>query len=99
MINGDSLVGWNEGVRVSYTKAEVQTGMHGGRLQTWDADGNLVRYPVVPNVPWLQQWFVDCVLGKAEDPAPAVWGLRQALLYEALYQSAKTGKAVKVEAE
>ena len=99
MINGDSLVGWNEGVRVSYTKGEVQTGIHGGRLQKWDADGKLVRYPVVPMVPWLQQWFIDCVLGKAEDPAPAIWGLRQALLYEALYESAKTGKPVKVEAE
>ena len=25
-----------------------------------------------------------------EDPAPAIWGLRQALLYEALYESART---------
>ncbi|MGD0058710.1 MAG: Gfo/Idh/MocA family oxidoreductase [Verrucomicrobiia bacterium] len=99
MINGDSLVGWNEGVRVSYTKGEVQTGIHGGRLQKWDADGKLVRYPVVPMVPRLQQWFIDCVLGKAKDPAPAIWGLRQALLYEALYESARTGKVIKVEKE
>jgi predicted dehydrogenase len=99
MINGDSLVGWNEGVRVSFTKGEVQTGIHGGRLQKWDADGKLVRYPVVPMVPWLQQWFIDCVLGKAEDPAPAIWGLRQALLMEALYESARIGKVVKVAAE
>ncbi len=99
LINGDSVVGWEEGVRVSYTKGEVQTGIHGGRLQKWDADGKLVRYPVVPMVPWLQQWFVDCVLGKAKDPAPAIWGLRLALLMEALYESARTGKAVKIEKE
>jgi predicted dehydrogenase len=99
MINGDSVIGWEEGVRVSFTKGEVQTGIHGGRLQQWGADGRPVRYPPVPAVPTLQQWFIDCVLGKAKDPAPAIWGLRQALLYEALYESAKTGKAVKVEAE
>jgi len=99
MINGDSLVGWQEGVRVSFTKGEVQTGIHGGRLQKWDAEGKLVRYPVVPTVPSLQQWFIDCVLGKADDPAPAIWGLRQALLYDALYESAQTGKAVKLEKE
>jgi predicted dehydrogenase len=99
MINGDSVVGWEEGVRVSFTKGEVQTGIHGGRLQQWGADGRTVKYPTVPAVPSLQQWFIDCVLGKAEDPAPAIWGLRQALLYEALYESAKTGKVVKVEKE
>jgi predicted dehydrogenase len=99
MVNGDSLVGWDEGARVSYTKGEIQTGIHGGRVQKWDAEGKLVRYPVVPTVPWLQQWFIDCALGKAEDPAPAIWGLRQALLYEALYESARTGKVVKVEME
>jgi predicted dehydrogenase len=99
MINGDSLAGWQEGVRVSYTKGEVLTGIHGGRLQQWGADGKLVKYPPVPAVPSLQQWFIDCVLGKAEDPAPAIWGLRQELLYEALYESAKTGKAVKVKTE
>ena len=99
MINGDSLVGWQEGARVSYTKGEVQTGIHGGRLQQWCGDGKPVKYPPVPAVASLQQWFVNCVLGKAEDPAPAVWGLRQALLYDALYESARTGKAAKVERE
>jgi len=99
LINGDSVVGWDEGVRVSATKGEVQTGIHGGRLQQWGADGRPVKYPPVPAVRSLQQWFIDCVLGKAKDPAPAIWGLRQALLYEALYESAKTGKPVKVEAE
>jgi predicted dehydrogenase len=99
MINGDSLAGWQEGVQVSFTKGEVQTGIHGGRLQYWNADGKLVKYPPVPVVPSLQQCFIDCIVGKAQDPAPAIWGLRQALLYEALYESAKTGKPVKVEKE
>jgi predicted dehydrogenase len=99
MINGDSVTGWQEGVRVSYTKGEMQTGIHGGRLQQWSADGKVVKYPPVPTVPSLQQWFIDCVLGKAQDPTPAIWGLRQALLYEALDESARTGKAVRVEKE
>ncbi len=99
LINGDSVLGWDEGVRVSMTKAEFQTGIHGGRLQHWGADGKLVRYPAVPAVPSLQQWFIDCVLGRAENPAPPIWGLRQALLMEALYESAKTGRAVKIQPE
>ena len=73
--------------------------LHGGRLQHWGADGKLVRYPAVPSVPSLQQWFIDCVLGRAENPAPPIWGLRQALLMEALYESAKMGRPVKVQPE
>jgi predicted dehydrogenase len=99
LINGDAMSGWDEGVRMSFTKGEVQTGIHGGRLQHWGPDRKLVKYPPVPAVPTLQQWFIDCVLGKAEDPAPAILGLRQALLYEALYESAKTGRPAKVQAE
>jgi predicted dehydrogenase len=99
LINGDSVVGWEEGVRISMTKGEVQTGIHGGRLQQWGADGRPVKYPPVPSVPSLQQWFIDCVLGRTENPAPPIWGLRQALLMEALYESARTGRPVKVEAE
>ncbi|HVM61231.1 MAG TPA: Gfo/Idh/MocA family oxidoreductase [Verrucomicrobiae bacterium] len=98
-INGDSVLGWEQGIRVSFTKGEIETGIHGGRLQQWGADGRPVKYPPVPAVRSLQQWFIDCVLGKVEDPAPAVWGLRQSLFYEALYESARTGKAVKVEKE
>ena len=77
----------------------MQTGIHGGRLQQWAEDRRVIKYPPVPAVPSLQQWFIDCMLGKAKDPAPAIWGLRQALLYEALYESARTGKVVKVEKE
>ena len=99
MINGDSKSGWNEGVRVSYAKGEAHTGIHGNRLLLWDADSKPVKYPPVPKVPTLQQWFIDCVLGKAKDPAPAIWGLRQALFYEALYESAEIGKVVKVQKE
>jgi len=98
-INGDSVVTWDEGVRASFTRGEMQTGIHGNRLQQWDAVSKPVRYPPVPPVPCLQQQFIDCILGRAEDPSPAIWGLRQALLMEALYESARTGKAVKVGKE
>ena len=69
------------------------------QITVWGPDRKLVKYPPVPAVPTLQQWFIDCVLGKAEDPAPAIWGLRVALLYEALYESARTGRPVKVQSE
>jgi len=99
LINGDSVVGWDEGMRISATGGEFQTGIHGGRLMQWGADGKLLRYPVVPIVPTLQQWFIDCVLGRAENPAPPLWGLRQALLMEALYESARTGHPAKLQSE
>jgi predicted dehydrogenase len=98
-INGDSVVGWDQGIRVSFTRGEVDTGIHGNRLQQWDAKGQLMRYPAVTRVPSLQQKFIDCVLGRAEDPSPPIWGLRQALLMEALYESARTRKPVKVKPE
>ena len=99
LINGDAMSGWDECVRVSFTKGEIQTGIHGGRLQYWGPDRKLIKYPPVPAVPTLQQWVIDCVLGRAEDPSPAVWGLRQALFYEALYESARTGRPVKIQPE
>lgn len=98
-INGDSVVTWDEGVRVSFTRGEVQTGIHGHRLQQWDAESKPVRYPPVAPAASLQQRFIDCILDRAEDPSPAIWGLRQALLMEALYESARSGQAVKLKAE
>jgi predicted dehydrogenase len=96
---GEDVRSWDEGVTVSATKGTVRTSIHGGRLEQWDAQGQLVRYPRVEPVTSLQQNFVDCILGRAETPSPPVWGLRQALLIDALYKSASTGKPAKVARE
>jgi len=93
---GEDARNWDEGITLSGSKASVRTGIHGGRLEQWDAQGKLVRYPRVEPVPTLHQNFVDCILGRAETPCPPIWGLRQSLLMEALYKSARTGKAVRV---
>jgi predicted dehydrogenase len=41
--------------------------------------------------------FVDSILGRAEPQTPPVWGLRVAQLTEAAWESARTGKPVKVK--
>ncbi|HUK82950.1 MAG TPA: Gfo/Idh/MocA family oxidoreductase [Verrucomicrobiae bacterium] len=96
---GEDVRNWEEGITVSGTKGTVRCSIHGGRLEQWDAQGKLVRYPRVEPVPTLQQNFVDCILGRDKTPCPPVWGLRQALLMEALYKSAKTDKPAKVGRE
>ena len=45
------------------------------------------------------QNFVDCIRGRAESPSPPIWGLRQALLMDALYESIRTGKPTTVQPE
>src|SRR5439155_16611518 len=96
---GEDVRGWDESVTVSATKGTVRTSIHGNHLEQWGAQGKLVRYPHVEPVPSLHQNFVDCILGRAETPCPPVWGLRQAVLMEALYRSASAGKVVKVRPE
>jgi predicted dehydrogenase len=96
---GEDVRGWDESVTVSGTKGTVRTSIHGNRLEQWDAQGRLVRYPCVGPVSSLQQNFVDCILGRAETRCPPEWGLRQALLMEALYESARTGEPAKVGRE
>jgi predicted dehydrogenase len=92
-------VHWDENVYVVTTGGSIRTSVHGGRLEHWDAKGKLVCYPAVKAVSSMHQNFVDCILGRAETPCPPIWGLRQALLMEALYESARTGKPAQVAAE
>ncbi len=95
-INGNDVRGWEEGIYISASQGSVRTSVHGGRLEHWDATGKPVRYPAVKPVPSMYQNFVDCILGRAQTPCPPIWGLRHALLMEALYESARTGKPAKV---
>lgn len=98
-INGNDVRGWEEGIYISASQGSVRAGVHGGRLEQWDAAGKPVRYPPVQPVPSMYQNFVDCICQRAQTPCPAVWGLRQALLLEALYESARTCKPVTVQPE
>jgi predicted dehydrogenase len=88
---------FDEGISICGTRGEVRTSIYGQRLSQWDARGQLVKYPRVEPAPSMYQNFVDCILDRAETSCPAVWGLRQALLMDALYASARTGRPVKVE--
>ena len=97
-LNGDS-VKFDEGIHLAGTRAAARTSLYGNRLEVWDAKGQLVRYPAVKAVPSMYQNFVDCIRGRAETKCPPVWGLRQALLMDALYKSARTGKPVNVARE
>jgi predicted dehydrogenase len=97
-ISGED-VRFDEGIQISATRGAIRTSIYGGRLEQWDANGRLVRYPAVQPAPSMYQNFVDCILGRTETSCPAIWGLRQALLMEALYESARTGKSVKVQPE
>ncbi len=98
-VGGDGACGWDSQVFISGTTASARVGIHGGYLKHWNAKGEEVRYPHVPIVPSLQQNFVDCIGGRGQTLCPPIWGLRQALLMEALYESARTGKLTKVAPE
>ncbi|MCX7915635.1 MAG: Gfo/Idh/MocA family oxidoreductase [Verrucomicrobiae bacterium] len=98
-VGGDGAVSWDSSVLCVGTRGAFRVGVHGGFVEHWNAKGEKVRYPHVPDVPTMQQNFVDCILGRAETPCPPVWGLRQALLMDALYESARTGRVAKVQPE
>lgn len=98
-VGGDGVLGWDSSVLCVGTRGAFRVGIHGGFLEHWNAQGEKVRYPHVPTVPSMQQNFVDCILGRAETPCPPIWGLRQALLMDALYESARTGRVAKVAPE
>lgn len=97
-ICGDD-VRFDEGIHLSATKGAVRTSLYGGRLEQWDAKGVWVRYPRIEPVASMYQNFADCILGRAQTPCPPIWGLRQALLMEALHESARRGTPVQVRDE
>lgn len=97
-VSGESVT-MEEGVSISGTRGYLRTAIYGGRLEHWDARGQRVKYPVVPPTATPQQNLVDCIRGRGTTPAPPLLGLRQALLMEALYRSAKLGKPVTIAKE
>lgn len=93
-VSGDSTY-FEQGIYLQGSKGTVKTSIYGGSLEHYDA-GQRVKYPRVPEVSLLQQNFVDVVRGRAETPSPALLGLRQARLMDAIYESARTNRPVSV---
>lgn len=85
------------GVYIQGPKGSVKTWIYGDSLEHWDSKAQKVKYPSVPETSNLWQNFVDCIRGRAETPSPGELGLIQAQLMDALYESARTGKVVKVQ--
>jgi predicted dehydrogenase len=98
-VSGADVRGWENAIYISGTAGSVRTEIHGGKLELWNANGEPVKYPRVDPVPTMHRNFLDAIHGKAENLCPALWGLRQAMVMEAFYKSAKTGKPVKIAKE
>jgi predicted dehydrogenase len=96
-VSGDATY-FEQGIYLQGTKGTVKTSIYGGSLEHYDG-GQRVKYPRVPEVSLLQQNFVDVVRGRAETPSPALLGLRQARLMDAIYESARTNRPVSVVAD
>ena len=96
-VSGDATY-FEQGIYIQGTRGTIKTSIYGGSLEHWQ-EGQKVKYPMVPEVNSLQQNFVDIVRGTASTPSPALLGLRQARLMDAIYESARTGTAVSVVAD
>lgn len=91
--------GWQEGIWLSGDKGRLVTGIQAGRLEHYDAKGELVKYPQVTQTHYTPIGnFVQCLAGKAEPRCPVRYGVLHSWLMDALYQSAREGKPVKLTA-
>ena len=89
---------FEQGIYIHGTKGSVKCSIYGGSMEVW-LGANKVKYPAVPETATLQQNFIDCIKGRASTPSPAKLGLRQARLMDAIYESARAGRAVAVRAD
>lgn len=94
IVSGDATV-FEQGIYIQGTKGSIKTSIYGGSLEHWSGNER-VKYPVVAETTSLQQNFIDCIRGEATTPSPAILGLRQALLMDAIYASAAAGAPVTV---
>jgi predicted dehydrogenase len=97
LVSGDATA-FEQGIYIQGTRGSVKTSIYGGSLQHWSGK-ELVKYPLVPPTDSLQQNFVDCIRSRASTPSPALLGLRQARLMDAIYASAATNAPVQVVAD
>jgi predicted dehydrogenase len=90
--------GWQEGIWICGDKGRISTGIHGGRMEQWNEKG-VVKYPQVTQEQYTPVGnFVDCLLGRAEARSPVRYGILHSWLMDALYESAREGKPVKLSA-
>lgn len=95
-ISGDTP-GWQDGIWISGDKGRLVTGIHAKRLEHYDAAGEAVKYPLVTQTNYTPMAnFVACLQGKAQPRCPERYGLLHSWLMDALYQSAREGRPVKV---
>jgi predicted dehydrogenase len=89
--------GWDEGIIIAGDKGRIHTGIHGGKLEHFDARGQKIKYPLV-NFPHYtpDRNFVQCLLGTAEPMCPVRYGILHSWMMDALYKSAKTKAPVKL---
>ena len=97
VVSGDAPV-FEQGIYIHGTKGSAKASIYGGEMEVW-IGAEKVKYPQVPPAISLQQNFVDCMLGRATTPSPAVLGLRQARLMDAIYESARQCALVRVIAD
>ena len=96
-VSGATTV-FEQGIYIHGAKGSVKCSIYGGSMEVWVGEEQ-VKYPAVPETSSLQQNFIDCIKGRATTPSPAVLGLRQARLMDAIYESARTGQVVRVVAD
>jgi predicted dehydrogenase len=94
VVSGDAPV-FEQGIYIHGTRGSIKTSIYGGQMEHWHGK-ELIKYPVVPDTTSLQQNFIDCIKGRATTPSPAILGLKQARLMDAIYESARSGQPVSV---
>jgi len=91
--------GWQEGICIAGDRGRISTGIHGGRLEHIDEKGQLIKYPPVTQAHYTPQAnFIACLQGQAEPRCPVRYGVLHSWLMDALYESAREGRAVKLTA-
>ena len=96
LISGNTP-GWQEGIWIGGDKGRIVTGIHGGRLEHYDAKGQLIKYPQVTQTDFTPaKNFVHCLLGIAEPRCGVRYGILHSWLMDALYASAKKNAPVKL---
>lgn len=89
--------GWQEGIWISGEHGRIATGIHGGRLEHYDAKGQLIKYPHVTQKHYTPQENTLAVLQKKDTPrCPVRYGILHSWLMDALYQSAKENRPVRL---
>ena len=94
LISGQA-VGFQQGLYFNYDRANIQTGVSGGRLEIETKSGPVKTQKMKP-LPSVQDNFITSVLGSTKPYCPVHFGFNLSLLIDAIYRSAKLKKSVKV---